>query len=96
MNPVVHKADDGYRYININVKFSFGPITMAQFLKLMHMNYLPGYREPGNWKIDELLSSLRDEVRMYGRTRIEKMMISTEEEELYFGCVEKYFPELTR
>jgi len=96
MNPTVHKTDDGYRYITIDIKFSCGQITMAQFLKLMHTNYLPSYREPGNWKIDELLSALRDEVRMHGRDRIEKTMISSDEEELYFGCVEKYFPGLVR
>jgi len=87
-------SDEGYVTIEIKVPFSIGPQTMAKFLKLVHKKH--PFREPSQWKIRDLLWHFQWEVRYYGRTRIDKTEMTADEGELYFGCVEKYFPELKR
>jgi hypothetical protein len=87
--------DDGLVLIEINIPFTIGPITAAQFLKLMHLKSYP-FKEPSQWKIRDLLWHLKNEVRYHGRTRIDATVVETEEESLYFGAMEKYFPELKR
>jgi hypothetical protein len=88
------ESDEGLKFIEIKVPFSIGPMTMAKFLKLMEFSY--PYKEPGKWKIRGLLWSLKHEIMYNGRKRIDDIEVKTEEEDLYYGAVEKYFPELKR
>jgi hypothetical protein len=89
-----HTSDEGYVTIEIKVPFSVGPQTMAKFLKLAHKEH--PFREPSQWKIRSLIWQLQWEVRYHGRTRIDKTEVKPEEEPLYFGWAERYFPELKR
>ena len=86
--------DDGLVFIEINVPFCVGPQTMAKFLKLMEFSH--PFKKPDEWKIRDLMWHLKNEIKFSGRTRIDKTEVSLDEEPLYFGCVEKYFPELKR
>jgi hypothetical protein len=85
-------SDEGYVTIEIKVPFSIGPQTMAKFLKLMEFSH--PFKKPNEWKMRDLLWHLRHEVMYNGRTRIEKTEVKTDEEDLYYEAVEKYFPEL--
>jgi hypothetical protein len=88
------ESDEGLKFIEIKVPFSIGPMTMAKFLKLMEFSH--PFKAPGDWKIRGLLWHLKHEIMYNGRTRIDKIEVNADEESLYFGCVEKYFPELKR
>jgi len=91
----VHKDDNGRAYYDIQVVHSFGEETMANFMKLSHKLKYPR-KDPSEWKKDELLFALKQELRFHGRSRIDKVQMNPTQIALYYRWAYEYFPELKR